>query len=166
MLKCSNSTPSRNGVDTREWRHKKIPEFTFLQQKNIGNTSWNTGVWKRKLTSIANGKVKCVTGNIVAQTRAKFILKMRNSTSPNFIPPTVGRYFSFEETLCHHINESLAVASTGIGVTFFGNPYVKDLLQGLNPCHRSVYHLKMARILRCICTIQNKEVSRMRGIYR
>ena len=125
----------------------------------MGNKSWNTGIWKRKLGSIANATIRCAVGNISAQTRCKLVLSMRNGTSKGFGLKCIGGFFPFEEALGHHIRESLAIGNAGIGVTFYGNPYVKDLLQGLNSRHHWVYHMKLTMILRCICTVQSTEVS-------
>ncbi len=66
------------GIETREWKHK-LCDYTFWQQKNNGNVTWNTGVFKKKLNAITNGTLKPLMGKEKYIGRAQYILSMRNS---------------------------------------------------------------------------------------
>ncbi len=61
----------------------------------------------------------------------------------------------------HHIDEALVICSTGIGVSFFGNPFVRNWLQNLEPRHRPIYRIKLTRVIRCIQDILQSEVSQL-----
>ena len=50
------SRETDGGLKTQEWKHRKIQEFTPPQQMNVGNKTWNTGFWKRKLKVIATSR--------------------------------------------------------------------------------------------------------------
>jgi len=68
-----------SGINTREWKHKTV-DYKFSQPMNIGNKNWNTGVFKRKLETLARGKIKIVSDNISVQIRCKLILDRRDET--------------------------------------------------------------------------------------
>ena len=149
---------TESGFNTQEWTHRSF-DFKFPQQRNIGNKTWQTGVFKRKLEVVAKGKNKEMRGHTASINRAKYILSKR-STNPNIGPvkPAAG-FFKFEEELTLHIREALVICSTGVSASFFSNPYVRDLLQSLQPRHRTLYHKKMIRIIRCVMDCQQNEVS-------
>ena len=146
------------GLDTREWEHRKIEGFKFSQQKNKGNKSWNSSVYRRKLVTVATSIKNPCAKHPKSQLRAKYILDKRDNKSKLPKPVCGMGFFPFEEQLKHHVDEGLSLASTGIGVSFFQNPYVRDYLQGLQPRHRPVYRLKLVRIIRCIIDVSQSEV--------
>ena len=134
---------------TREWKHKLI-NFQFWQAMNRGNKTWHTGTWSKKLKTLADGKVKLGIGNITVCARAKYILSRRNNFSGPVGPPVKGMaFFPFKKDLNHHIQEALATLSTGSAMSFYGNPFVKDWLSGLEARHRPVYRQKLCRLIRC-----------------
>eukprot|EP00957_Ditylum_brightwellii_P166690 12689436-Ditylum_brightwellii.AAC.1 len=72
--------------------------------------------------------------------------------------PTKGQgFFPFEEDSPHHICEDVVIYSTGISMSFFDNPYVKLLIQGLNPCHQPIYQTKLAKIILCVHQVLTSE---------
>ena len=110
------------------------------RSKKNDTSSWNSGIWKKKYSRLEKGG-PVAEGNTTAVYRAKHVLTMRenHSRSMTVTEPTKGDgFFPFEEDLPHHIREALVICSTGISTSFFDNPYVKSLLQGLNPQHRPV----------------------------
>ena len=157
----TNLTPT--GCETREWKLRGT-DYRFIQQKNKGNKSWHTGVWKRKLESIACGTAKGAAGDIVVQTRAKHILSKRNLFSKgspacqDVIPKKTISFFPFEENLRHQINEAKAMISTGVLYTFFENPYVRKTLSDLEPRHRPAHREKFCRVIRCAVDQSDEEV--------
>ena len=151
-------------MDTREWGHKLLP-LTFIQAKNKGNKHWHTGLWKRKLKGIADGKAKGSSGHVRAQTRARYILAKRNNLSTDVacadeeVPHKSISFFPFEENIDHQINEAIVMIVTGISGTFFENPYVRQLLHDLQPRHRPVFRKKMAQLVRCAIDESAEEVN-------
>ena len=156
---------NKNGK-SREWNHKLVTSFSFFQGMNARAktgkvTTWNTGLWKKKYTRLAKGD-RASEGNTTAIYRARHVLTMRENVgrATTVSAPTKGRgFFLFEEDLPHHIREALVVCSTGISVSFFDNYHVKSLLKGLNPRHRPVYRIKLARIILVIHEVLTTEVS-------
>ena len=158
------------GLDTRQWKHKLLP-YTFTQSKNTGNKSWYTGVFRKKLIVVAEGKVRSVLGNVTATTHAQYILHQQNeiklhgcasvkkssekeeNAKPK--PPP----FSFEQNLDHQINEAKMMIANGLPGNFFECPYVKKTLEDLEPRHRPAYRLKLVRLIRCIIDKSGAEVS-------
>lgn len=126
---------------------------------NPGNKTWNSGVWAKKLQTISENKVKGVNCTEKVIARAKFILKNRREGGK--VPPPVKGigFFPFEEDLRYHILETFVVINAGTPLSFFANPYVKDLLNGLNPRHRPVYRKKLTKLLRCVSDTLQQEVS-------
>lgn len=61
----------------------------------------------------------------------------------------------------HQIDEALVLCSTGIGMSFFSNPFVRDWLCLLEPRHRPIYRIKLTRVIRCIQDVLQSEVSAM-----
>ncbi len=93
--------------------------------------------------------------------KAQFILDMREKCSKN-APPVKGMpFFDFEENLEYQIQEGQAIISTGSVVSFFDNPFVRSLLTTLNPRHKVVYRLKLAKLVRCINDVMYEEVRTM-----
>ena len=88
-LTGSVGPPTSKGLDTRQWKHNLLP-YTFTQSKNSGNKTWYVGVFRRKLTVIADGKVKAVRGNVIATTRAKYILQQRLNVQKQFLAGLTG----------------------------------------------------------------------------
>ena len=131
------------------------------RSKKNDTSSWNSGIWKKKYSRLAKGG-PVAEGNTTAVYRAKHVLTMRENhgRSMTVTEPTKGvGFFPFEEDLPHHIREALVICSTGISTSFFDNPYVKSLLQGLNPQHRPVYRMKLAKIILVIHEVLTTEVS-------
>ena len=124
----------------------------------VGNKTWHSGIWKRKLETIAKSVKKPFVDHPNSQKRAQYILDMRASKSKTPQPSKGMGFFPFEEQLVHHANEARALASTGIGASFFQNPYVRDYLQQLNPRHRPLYRLKLLRLARCLIDTTGNEV--------
>jgi hypothetical protein len=90
------------GIETREWKHK-VCDNTFWQQKNNGNVTWNTGVFKKKLNAITNGTLKPFMGKEKYICWAQYILLMRNSDNQGSCgKPTKGiDFFPFKKDLVH-----------------------------------------------------------------
>ena len=98
----------------------------------------------------------------MAVYRAKHVLTMRENhgRAITVTEPTKGQgFFPFEEDLPHHIREAIVICSTGISTSFYDNPYVKSLMQGLNPHHRPVYWAKLAKIILVVHEVLTAEVS-------
>ena len=118
--------------NTRWWTHKKI-DYKFSQQTNVGNKTWQSGVFGRKLQVIAKGKNREVRGHSAAISRARYILSKHN-INPNIGPvKPVHGFFKFEDHLTFHIRKALVLCSIGVSASFFNHPYVRDLLQSLQP---------------------------------
>jgi hypothetical protein len=66
------------GIETREWKHK-VYDYTFWQQKNNNNVTWNTCVFKKKLDAITNSTLNPFMGKEKYICWAQYILSMRNS---------------------------------------------------------------------------------------
>ena len=159
-LTGKKTKPTPKGLPTREWTHRLLKNYTFLQPMNDGGKTWNTGVWNKRLDALANGDK--AEKNIVVIARAKFLLRMRK-TNGNRVAAKGGLkddvgYYSFEEDLEHHVREAMVILSTGCPMSFFNNPFVKEWLRHLDPKHRPVYRLKLLRIIRCINDVLNNEV--------
>ena len=134
-----------------------------VRDKHDETTSWNSGLWKKKYIRIANGGL-FTEGNTTAVYRAKHVLIMRENhgRAITVTEPTKGHgFFPFEEDLPNHIREAIAICSTGISASFYDNPYVKSLLQGLNPRHRPVYRAKLAKIIFVVHEVLTAEVCYM-----
>ena len=67
-------------------------------------------------------------------------------------------FFSFEENLCHEVNEAKMMVAAGLTSTYFENPYIRKILQDLEPRHRPVYQKKLLRLVRCIINESGEEV--------
>ena len=46
---------STGGDQNQEWK-QKLCDYKFWKKRNKGNKTWDTGTWKKKLQTIANGK--------------------------------------------------------------------------------------------------------------
>ena len=117
---------------------------------NVGNKTWNTGCWKRKLVTIATSKKLPFAANPKSQASAQYILDRRDNKTKTPKPSSGLGFFPFEEQLYHLTREVLVLASSGIGASFFQNPYVRDYLQALQSHHRPIYRLKLVRLIQCI----------------
>jgi hypothetical protein len=126
------------GVDKREWCHKHLREFVFWQSKIVGNKTWNTGVFGKKLSHLSKTDGPAMRNSIVIE-RARLILEMRALTRKTPQPTKGDGFYKFEENLPYHVREALAIASSGVSTLFFDNPYVRDMLLVLNECHRPIY---------------------------
>ena len=126
---------------------------------NPGNKSWNTGVFKRKLITLANGSI--VGRDLATVSKAKFILARREGGIFGGYEPRAHaplKFFPFEEDLDHQIREGLLICGTGVATSFFDNAFVRDYVKALEPRHRVVYRLKLVRIIRCIMDVLQSEV--------
>ena len=66
--------------------------------------------------------------------------------------------YTSEEYKQNHVLKCLAIVDTGAPTPLFSNPYVKKRLRKLNDRHRSIYCLKIMRIIRCICDVLSQEI--------
>ncbi len=151
--------PTPKGLKTREWRHRLLKKYTFLQPQNANGKTWNTGVWNKRLAALAKGS--SAEKNLVVISRAKFLLKMR--TTGGTCLQGVGykdseKFYSMEDDLGHHVRKAMVILATGCPMSFFNNPFVKDWLCQLDPKHRPVYRLKLLRIISCINNVLINEV--------
>ena len=89
------------------------------------------------------------------------MLAMRKKTDAITMPMKGIKFFPFKEDIMHQIDKALVIYSTGIGVSFFGNPFVHNWLQNLEPRHRPIYRIKLTRVIRCIQDILQSEVSQL-----
>ena len=148
---------TNKGVPTRVWRHKVHTDFKFSQGMNHGHKTWNTGVWVKKLKMIVANKANSFSEESIS--RANYVLSKRENDGKT-APPVKGMsFYPFEEYLPNHIRETYVIICTGSPMSFFDNPYVRDLLSGLNPRHRPVYRSKLTKLLRCVTDVSQKEVS-------
>ena len=113
------------GIDTREWTHWLLKNYTFIQQKNVNNKTWNSGMWNKRLSALASGRQ--AEKNIKVIAHAKYLLKMRTAG-----PVTVhsnllhsDKYYSFEEDLYNHIHETMMILSTGCPMTSLAIPLLR-----------------------------------------
>jgi len=100
------------GLEKQEWKSKHC-DFRFYQARNANGKTWNTGIWKKKLESIASGNPWEVKGCIKAIERAKYILQKRWYGGSVTVLAKGMKFFSFEENLVLQIHEGLVVISTG-----------------------------------------------------
>ena len=140
------------GGKSRLWKHK-LCDFQFWQHMCQNGRTWDTGIWKKKLVILSNGRVRIKA----VIERAKHILHHRYGNDINQKLPIVQ---SFEDDLHNHINQALVVISTGVAVSFFDNPHVRTMCTDLNPRHKTVYCLKMVRLIRCVVDVMQQEVSK------
>eukprot|EP00957_Ditylum_brightwellii_P037975 2872191-Ditylum_brightwellii.AAC.1 len=99
-------------------------------------------------------------GNTTSEYQARHVLMIRENHGQlmTVTEPTKGHgFFPFEEDLPHHNSEALVICSTGISTLFFDNPYIKLLMQGLNPCHWPVSQTKLAKIVLCVHQVLTSE---------
>lgn len=158
-LKLCSKTDS--GIEKREWKHKHC-EYRFWQAKNKGGKeTWYTSVFGRKLAVVAKGAQRVFLGKHKWIKRAAYVLAMRSRNDSISLPRTGMKFFPFEEDIMHQIDEALVLCSTGIGMSFFSNPFVRDWLCRLEPRHRPIYRIKLTRVIRCIQDVLQSEVSAM-----
>ena len=153
---------NKNG-STREWCHRDLSAFSFVQGRNVPSknrthASWNTGIWAKKLERLAKSLMLC-EGKQSVQRRAQYVLDMRRRQQGGIAPTKGMAFFKFEEDLEHHIREAMVICTSGVPTSFFDNPYVRDLLQNLQPQHRPIYRMKLGRIIMVIDEIIREEVS-------
>ena len=123
MTGKKGTTPG--GLEKQEWKSKHC-DFRFYQARNANGKTWNTGIWKKKLESIASGNPREVKGCIKAIERAKYILQKRWYGGSVTVLAKGMKFFSFEENLVLQIHEGLVVISTGSTLSFFDNPFVRN----------------------------------------
>ena len=141
------------------WQHKIHKDFKFPQNANPGGKTFNSGVWSKKLKLVADNKIKNVTISEKSRARATYILNKRDGDGKTSPPVKGMSFYPFEEYLPHHICETIVIINTGSPLSFFDNPFVKNFLKGLNPRHRMVYRTKLAKLLRCVTDVSQKEAS-------
>ena len=134
-------------------------DLSFNQQSNVGNNTWNTGCFRRKLESIISGnkpEYRCHPKSIA---RARHILEEREHSGkvPKSITSNEPAY-TFEQQLDYHIHESIIFASTGVSASFFAHPSYHDFMRRVDPRHRPVYRLKLVRLVRCVIDVMQNEV--------
>jgi len=66
---------------SRQWKHKLCDFYIFWQNTNVGNKSWNTGQFKRKLETVAYSKHKKYAFTDEARAQAIYVLEKRNLAS-------------------------------------------------------------------------------------
>ena len=115
-------------------------------------------MWKKWLGNLGKSRKE---SDEVAAKRARHILCIRDDADSKRRPQDGNSFYSFEEDLYHHIRGALLIISTGIGVGFFSNPFVRDYLFGLNSRHQVLYRLKFMRLLRVIMDGFTEEISFM-----
>ena len=152
-----NTGRTPKGLDTREWQFKGTA-YTFVQNKNPGNKTWESGVWNKKLSRMRKNNLSGIKFSKADIARIQCIIDNRLRDSKIAAPVKGMAFFPFEEDLWHHINECFVTISAGCTISFFDNPFVRDLLKGLAPRHRVAYHLKLVRLQRCCNDILQKEV--------
>jgi hypothetical protein len=113
----------------------------------VGNKTWNTGVFGKKLSQLSKTdgflcNVVIWSGNSIVIKRAWLILEMCAMTSKTPHPTKGDGFYKFEEDLPYHVREALAITSTGVSTFFFDNPYVRDMVLALNEHHRPIYQKK------------------------
>ena len=160
---------TKSGLLTQVWKHRDC-DYSFQQQMNMGNRTWNTGVFGVKLKCLANGNIKVILKGLAnaninhisnfksIRACAAYILRRRAQASTTYVTTSGKGYFPFEEDIDHQIREAVVICTTGVSTSFFSNPYVKDLLRNLEPRHRTVYRKKLTRIVRCIMDVSQSEV--------
>ena len=101
------SKPTPNGTETREWTHRLLKKYTFLQPRNVNAKTWHTGVWNKRLKALGNGTQ--AENNIEVIARSKFLLKMRKKGGGVSKEPSMddSDFYSMEEDLGHHVREAL-----------------------------------------------------------
>jgi hypothetical protein len=151
---------TKGGQETLQWKHKEC-NYKFWQEKNKGGLkTWNTGTFGKKLEVVAKGKKRAFLRKAKWSRRAEYVLAMRLKTDAIAMPLKGMKFFPFEEDIMHQIDEALVICSTGIGMSFFGNAFVRDWLHNLQPRFRPIYRLKLTRVIRCIQDVLQSEVSR------
>lgn len=147
-----------SGHETREWKHKVCNNKFWQQKNNIGTKSWNTGVFTKKLETVAKGNKREFFGKAKYVRRVQYILSMRGNTS---VTPQVSKemkFFPFEEDIIHQIDEAFVICSTGVGMCFFSDPFVREWLRRIEPRHRPIYRVKLLKVIRCIQDVLQSEV--------
>jgi hypothetical protein len=108
------------GFDKRELRHICIREFVFWQPKTVGNKTWNTGVFEKKLSQLSKTDGPAM-GNSIVIKRAWLILEMRTMTSKTPHPTKGYGFYNFEEDLTYHVRgkhwQSLALVLVHLSLT-------------------------------------------------
>jgi hypothetical protein len=101
------------GLDKREWHHKHLREFVFWQSKNVGNETWNTGVFGKKLSHLSKTDGSAMGNSFIIEW-SRLILEMRALTSKTPHPTKGDGFYKYEEDLPYHVREALAIASTAV----------------------------------------------------
>jgi hypothetical protein len=108
------------GFDKWEWHHICLREVIFWQPRDVGNKTWNTCMFGKKLSQLST-RYGPAMGNSIVIKRAWLILEMRALTSKTSHPTKGDGFYKFEEDLPYHAREALAIASTGVSTSFFDN---------------------------------------------
>ena len=137
----------------------KNSQYTFLQQRNPGKDTWNTGYFNKKLKIIS--KDDRSKFGLALSTRASIVLhnlQAKNGGLEAHLGRQQPKFYTMAEDLPHHVRAMKAVASSGVPHSFFDNVFVHGCLEKLQPLHRAVYRRTFLRLL-CVCVdCQNKEV--------
>lgn len=147
-----------SGHETREWKHKAC-DYRFWQQKNnTGTKTWNTGVFTKKLETVAKGNKREFFGKNKYVCQAQYILSMRNNAAGTAQVLKGMKFFPFEEDIVHQIDEAFVICNIGVGMSFYGDPFVRDWLSCIEPKHRPIYCVKLLKEIRCIQDVLQSEV--------
>ena len=142
----AKTTPS--GCRTRLWRLKNS-DYTFLQQANPKNLTWNTGCFNKKLRIIC--KDASLKFGLVSSTRADLILQhwlMKGIAPLREYFKTI--FFTMADDLPHHVRAMKAVASSGVPIFF----NLTTLFPGLSfqpPTHVIVSSTVVHSFVFCVC---------------
>lgn len=108
---------------------------------------------------VAKGTKRAFLGKAKWVQRAAYIVAMRLKYASTTVPRNGLKFFPFEEDIMHQIDKALVICSTGIGMSFFCNPFVRDWLHRLEPRHGLIYRIKLTRVIQCIQNVLQSEVS-------
>ena len=91
------------------------------------------GFLLRSLNLWPDGKSKDVTAHDIAiTTQVKHILETASFVIHYRQAIERRGFYSFEEDLPHHIYQCCVITSTGVGVFFFNNHYISEMLNAVN----------------------------------
>ena len=90
-------------------------------------------MWKKELTIVAENKVTGVRCSEESMARARYILNKREGDGKTSPPVKGMSFYPFKEDLPHHIRKTYVIINTGSPLSFFDNPYVRDLLSAQWP---------------------------------
>ena len=142
----------------RKWILKGTTHFFWqYTQKNIKR--YDSGCFNKWLIKIkANKSLTYGLNDSAIVQRAVHVLNLRQNSKTVPLPADGLSVYTEEEDLPHHIRESFVVCDSSVGVNFYSNVFVKELLRGLNDRHNPTYHKKTLRIIRCIVDTLTAEI--------